>query len=176
MKNSHKREIFVARVTFAIFLVVVALIVALIVVLISSHINKTKETKNSQKAPVTNVSDTPIETIPEVPATEGIIEDGTQTPADAPASTDDGTDTPAEGDDAAGTPAEPADVTAGQKRWTTDSVRFRVEPNTECEVITGISPGTEVEFIAESGEWSQVKFDGRTGYIKSEYLTATAPQ
>lgn len=179
MKKSHKREIFVARVTFAIFLVVVALIVALIVVLISSHINKTKETKNSQKAPVTNVSDTPVETIPEVPDTEGIIEDGTQAAADAPASGDDETgtgDTAAEGDNAADTPAEPAGGTSGEKRWTTDSVRFRVEPNTECEVITGISPGTEVEFIAESGEWSQVKFDGRTGYIKSEFLTATAPQ
>lgn len=168
MKKSHRREIFIARVTFAIFLVVVALIVALIVVLVSSHLKKNKADDSSGKTPVTKEIEKPSsETIPDQPETEGIIEEDTQ--KDTEPSVDDNggeTDNGQGGDDVQGSTAS---------RWTTDSVRFRVEPNTECEVITGLSAGTEVEFISEADGWSQVKYNGHTGYISSEYLSSTAP-
>lgn len=155
MKKNHKREIFIARVTFAIFLVVVALIVALIVMLVSSHLRKKDAEGNKQQTPVTKDVEPATEKVPDVvaPTTEGIIEDN----------------------DTQSTEPEEDTQNSSTSRWTTDSVRFRVEPNTDCDVITGLSKGTEVEYISEDNGWTKVKFNGKTGYVSSEYLTATAP-
>ena len=153
MKKSHKREIFVARVIFACFLLIVVVVIALIVVLISSHIKKNDKTESQKPATILE-SDTQFD-IPE-PDTEAL---SPVTEAVEP-------DTQA---------AEPVEQTGGS-RWTTDSVRFRVEPNTDCEVITGLSAGTEVEFVSEADGWTQVKYNGYTGYISSEFLSTTAPQ
>ena len=52
----------------------------------------------------------------------------------------------------------------------TATVRLRKEANTSSEIITNLSVNTAVEVIAELGEWSQVKVNGKEGYISSSLL------
>ena len=56
------------------------------------------------------------------------------------------------------------------KKVNASSVRMRTEPNTDCEVIVTLYTGTKVVFLGTEGDWSKVKYDGKTGYIKSEFL------
>lgn len=56
------------------------------------------------------------------------------------------------------------------KKVNASSVRMRKEPNTDCEVIVTLYTGTKVVFLGTEDDWSKVKYDGKTGYIKSEFL------
>ena len=50
-------------------------------------------------------------------------------------------------------------------------VRIRKEASTDSDIITSLYEGTEVELIESmSNGWSKIKYNGQTGYIKSEYL------
>jgi len=51
------------------------------------------------------------------------------------------------------------------------SVNIRSKASTSSSVISTITKGTEVEVTGTSGDWSIVEYKGKTGYIKSEYLT-----
>lgn len=52
----------------------------------------------------------------------------------------------------------------------TPATRLREEPNTESTIITNIYEDDKVEIIENSGEWCKVKYNGNTGYVKTEFL------
>lgn len=53
------------------------------------------------------------------------------------------------------------------------TVRVRREASTSAEIIASIPVNTAVEVVAEQGEWSKVKVNGKEGYISSSLLSAT---
>lgn len=53
------------------------------------------------------------------------------------------------------------------------TVRVRKEASTSSEIVISIPVNTAVEVVAEQGEWSQVKVNGKEGYISSSLLSAT---
>lgn len=55
----------------------------------------------------------------------------------------------------------------------TATVRLRKEASTSSEIVTTISINTAVEVIAETDGWSQVKVNGKEGYISSSLLAST---
>lgn len=53
------------------------------------------------------------------------------------------------------------------------TVRVRKEASTSSQIVTNLSVNTAVEVIAEQGEWSKVKVNGKEGYISSSLLSNT---
>ena len=53
------------------------------------------------------------------------------------------------------------------------TVRVRKEASTSSEIVTSLPVNTAVEVVAEQGEWSQVKVNGKEGYISSSLLSDT---
>ena len=53
------------------------------------------------------------------------------------------------------------------------SLNLRAEPSTEAEIIAKLDFGDKVACIGESVEWLQVTFDGKTGYVKTEFTSQT---
>ena len=56
------------------------------------------------------------------------------------------------------------------------SLNFRSGPSTSYSIIGSISKGSKVEVISTSNGWSKIKYDGKTGYVSSKYLTSSAPE
>ena len=56
---------------------------------------------------------------------------------------------------------------------TTGSVNLRSGPSTSNSVIRTLSPNTNVEVIGTQGEWSNVKHNSTTGWIRSDLISAT---
>ena len=52
----------------------------------------------------------------------------------------------------------------------TGTVRVREKASTNSEIVTNAYKGDEVEIIETEGEWYKVKVDGKTGYIKSDFI------
>lgn len=52
----------------------------------------------------------------------------------------------------------------------TESVNLREKPSTSSDVLKLVPGGFEVSVQSESDGWTKVKYDGATGYIKSEYI------
>lgn len=72
------------------------------------------------------------------------------------------------------TESEVVEVT-NPPRWTTDKVNFRKKPSTSAKIISTLDKETQVEWLAESEGWANISYNGKTGYIKAEYLTDQAP-
>lgn len=54
---------------------------------------------------------------------------------------------------------------------TTDDVRFRSGPSLDANTIKTINNGTKVEVLEHNpADWSKVKIDNTTGYIRSDFL------
>ncbi|WP_042275565.1 C40 family peptidase [[Clostridium] dakarense] len=51
-----------------------------------------------------------------------------------------------------------------------NSVNFRTGPSTSHSKIATLSIGTEVGFISESNGWSKISYNGKVGYMSSQYL------
>ena len=49
---------------------------------------------------------------------------------------------------------------------------FRTQPGTNCEVIKVLPYGTKVVLVSSGDEWTEVTWNGKTGYVYSAYLTA----
>ncbi|GAA0699462.1 hypothetical protein GCM10008904_04710 [Paraclostridium ghonii] len=58
-----------------------------------------------------------------------------------------------------------------KKTVTADTLNMRSGASTSYRVIVKIKKGTEVEVISESNGWSKIKYDGRIGYVSSEFLS-----
>lgn len=59
---------------------------------------------------------------------------------------------------------------------TTTRVNLRVEPNTDCEVITILAEGTQLELLGEEDGWAVVEYQGRTGYVSANYIEEVVPE
>ncbi|MGL5312817.1 MAG: SH3 domain-containing protein [Peptostreptococcaceae bacterium] len=53
---------------------------------------------------------------------------------------------------------------------TGNSVNFRTGPSTSNSSIGKLSKGSEVGFISESNGWSKISYNGKVGYMSSQYL------
>ena len=58
-----------------------------------------------------------------------------------------------------------------KKVVTASSLNMRSGASTSYRVISKLSKGTVVEVISENNGWSKIKYDGRIGYVSSEYLS-----
>lgn len=85
------------------------------------------------------------------------------------------------------------DDASATSAWTTSDVKFRTEPNTDCEVIKVLTAGTEVKTcevkISTEGTsadgtatastipegWAFVKLDDTLGFISTKYLSNEKP-
>ena len=63
-----------------------------------------------------------------------------------------------------------SETTATSKKQTTTNVNFRNGAGTSYRIIATLPKGTKVETVSESNGWTKVKYDGRLGYISSNYL------
>ena len=53
---------------------------------------------------------------------------------------------------------------------TGNSVNFRKGPSTSYESLGKLNKGDKVEYISTSNSWSKVKYNGKIGYVSSQYL------
>lgn len=51
-----------------------------------------------------------------------------------------------------------------------EAVSIRKEPSTDGQKLGSAYKGDTFEFLGEEGEWSKIKYDGQTAYIKSEFV------
>ena len=61
-------------------------------------------------------------------------------------------------------------------RVTGDVVNLRERPNTESEVLGQYSERTEMTVIGINNGWYKVRHDGKTGYIRSDYMIIISGQ
>ena len=59
---------------------------------------------------------------------------------------------------------------ASEIRITTVRVHFRTEAGTNYSSMGILDKGVKVSYISESGNWTKVEYDSKTGYICSDYL------
>ena len=59
--------------------------------------------------------------------------------------------------------------------YTTAGVNLRSGPSTSYNKVTLVNSGTKVKAAAKSGNWTFVNADGKFGWIRSDYLSATPP-
>ena len=65
-----------------------------------------------------------------------------------------------------------------QKAWVwtvSGGLNLRVSPSTTAQVAAVIPRLAQVEVLLTSGGWSQVRYQGLSGYVQSAYLTYTEP-
>lgn len=71
---------------------------------------------------------------------------------------------------------EPAESETLKMKVSASSVNVRSEPNTNCDVLTTVKNGEQVEILGDpSEEWVQIRCieqNSQEGYVKSEFLTA----
>ena len=53
---------------------------------------------------------------------------------------------------------------------TKDICNVRAKASTDAEVLGKVDVGVKLKKLGTSGEWTKVKFQGQTGYIKSDLL------
>lgn len=54
---------------------------------------------------------------------------------------------------------------------TTETLRVRQEPNTECEILALMPEGEQVEVIEDQGDWIKVSVDNEEGFVSKDYVT-----
>lgn len=66
------------------------------------------------------------------------------------------------------------EVYAATVKTVTSRVNFRKGPSTSSSVICKIKKGTKVTYISKSGKWSKIKYNRKTGYVYSTYLSGSS--
>ncbi len=51
-----------------------------------------------------------------------------------------------------------------------DTINVRSGAGTSCSRVTTLGSGKRVAVLSQEGDWYKVSFDGKTGYIKSDYI------
>ena len=67
----------------------------------------------------------------------------------------------------------PQQTTEGTEKTyvtTTSSVNMREKPDKNANIITVIGQDVKLEFVSEDNGWTQVIFQGQTGYVSSDYV------
>lgn len=101
-------------------------------------------------------AETPAETPTEQP-TEAPEEQPTETPADTPE------ETPAE---------QPEEAPVTETLTATDRVNVRSKADSSSDRLGSVEKGQKVTRTGTEGDWSIIDYNGKTGYIKSEFLTS----
>lgn len=57
---------------------------------------------------------------------------------------------------------------------TTDGLKVRTEPNTECDVLDIVGSGQRFEVLEELDEWVKINLDGEEGYLFKAYVDVGA--
>lgn len=52
----------------------------------------------------------------------------------------------------------------------TDSLKVREQPNTDCEVITMVPRGEELDVVAVEDDWVKIMIDDEENYVSAEYV------
>ncbi|NLL76506.1 MAG: SH3 domain-containing protein [Clostridiales bacterium] len=52
----------------------------------------------------------------------------------------------------------------------TDSLKVREQPNTECEVITMVPQGEELDVVEVNDDWVKILIDDEENYVAAEYV------
>ena len=60
--------------------------------------------------------------------------------------------------------------------YATAGVNIRAKASTDSEILGTLTAGSSITRTSNSNGWSKVDYNGKTGYIKSDYLTTTKPQ
>ncbi len=55
------------------------------------------------------------------------------------------------------------------------ALNVRSKASTSGSVIAKLSPGSKVSVQSESGGWSKLSINGKTGYVSTQYLSVSAP-
>lgn len=149
MKASHRRDVFIARVVFALFCLIV---IGIIVGLVWAGVSRKKADKETQTQTETQKEfimdfdkDLDSETISETQLGEEVYNE-----------------------------PEGTDATVVTLK-TTQRVNLRSQPNTDCEVLCTLDVGTTVTLLGEEGEWARVQYNDQEGYIKSEFAAEVEP-
>lgn len=56
------------------------------------------------------------------------------------------------------------------------NVRMRASASTAATTITKINLGETVDVLSESGEWSQIEYNGQTGYMMTKFLQKSSTE
>ena len=67
-----------------------------------------------------------------------------------------------------------ADAANATTVYTTDKVNVRDSASTDGNLLGQIAAGTAVTKYADEGEWSRIDYNGQSGYVKTEFLSADA--
>lgn len=59
---------------------------------------------------------------------------------------------------------------------TTNGVRVRTEPNTDCRILTLLDAGTQVTYKGEADGWVNIDYNGENAYIKSDLVQPVAAE
>ena len=51
-----------------------------------------------------------------------------------------------------------------------DNVNFRAAATTSSDILGKFARGTEIEIVSTANGWCEVRFDGKTGYVASDYV------
>lgn len=146
MKKSHRKDVILARIIFAIFCLVVITLIAGLVLFIKSKM-KSNEPTESQITVVSQESETQGNVFPEIDETQPTEEDTQQ---ELPEAQD----------------TEVVEVTMK----TTTGVNLRSEPSTSGQVLTVLVQGTTLKMLGEENGWAKVDYQGQSGYVSLDYL------
>lgn len=75
-----------------------------------------------------------------------------------------------------GTAQQEQNVAAKKTGYATASVNVRSKPSNEGEILGTLSKGTSVEILGSEGNWYQISFAGKTGYVYNKYISLTKPE
>jgi peptidoglycan hydrolase-like protein with peptidoglycan-binding domain len=64
----------------------------------------------------------------------------------------------------------PVGASAASIARATDNVRLRAEPSVGSTALALVVEGSEVKVIGESGNWTKVEYEGKVGYVRSDFL------
>jgi hypothetical protein len=67
-------------------------------------------------------------------------------------------------------PEETPEETVVQVRITADSLNVRAEAGTDADSLGKVSEGSVFTKLGESGEWTQIDYNGTPAYVKTEYV------
>lgn len=83
------------------------------------------------------------------------------------------TDSASDSDTEIGAIYLPQQTTEGTEKTyvtTTSSVNMREKPDKNANIVTVIAQDVKLEFVSEDNGWTQVIFQGQTGYVSSDYV------
>lgn len=63
-------------------------------------------------------------------------------------------------------------ASASTSMYTNDGVNLRSEASTDSSdnVVTTIEKGEKVEVLSNEGDWTRIKYNGKTGYVATRFL------